>query len=610
MPRALNGLVLSTLFAVGCAAATNGGMDQPKPAAPPASDPSPAPVSTTSVGDTETPGCESDRPDLRGCACDNRGATRACYTGPAGTAHKGICKDGQQTCKAVGELMVWGDCTGDVTPQAEVCSDTLDHNCNGVVGCEDSSCTGLAGCCMPAGTRSCYDGPAGTAGVGACKSGTQTCDSQGAWQTCAGQVQPSPEAGHCNDGVDDDCNGLTDCQDPACTADPACKPRVCDANATKSCYDGPTATAGVGQCRAGSLSCDSAGQWTTTCVGEIVPGTEAGHCHDGVDNDCDGKVDCQDEACNGDPGCTCTPGSTRSCYTGPAGTVGVGACTAGTQTCNAGGTAWGPCTGDVTPRLETGLCDDGIDNDCNGVADCADPACTFATNCCVPTTSYDQTIYATSATDLYQINPSDWSETKIGSYGVTEHMTDIGMTPDGNLYTVSSTSLYHINRTTGAATFVIKLTGSLNNAITFLNDNRLLAADASGMLKVIDPVAKTVTNIGSYGNGYTSSGDLVAVGDGTMFGVSANAFGGASAATNNILVKVNTSTGAATAIGPTGFGDVFGLAYYKSRVIAFTGSGQILEIDPATGAGKLLSTQSNAFYGGTTSPLIPINGCR
>src|SRR5579863_1894004 len=37
----------------------------------------------------------------------------------------------------------------------------------------------------------------------------------------------------------------------------------------------------------------------------------------------------------------CVTGS--SCYTGPAGTLGVGACKAGTQTCGAGGT----CTGEV-----------------------------------------------------------------------------------------------------------------------------------------------------------------------------------------------------------------------------------------------------------------------
>jgi hypothetical protein len=401
-----------------------------------------------------------------------------------------------------------------------------------------------------------------------------------------------------------------DCKDPACSADPACKPRVCQSGATQSCYDGPAGTAGVGQCRAGALSCDTSGQWTTTCVGAVTPGSEAGHCHDGIDEDCNGLTDCQDPACNGDPACACTPGATRSCYDGPVGTAGVGQCKSGTQTCNAEGSAWGACVGEVLPGVEAGLCTDGIDNDCNGKVDCADTACTFAANCCVPTGSFDTTIYATSATTLWVIHPADWSETAVGTYGVADHMTDIAMTPDGNLYTISSTSLYSVNRTTGAATLLMKVPGSLNNALTFLPDNRLLAADAGGTLKVIDPTLGTVTNIGLYGNGYGSSGDLVAVGNGIMFGASPTGAGGVSAASSNILITVNTSTGAATPVGPTGFANVFGIAYYGSRVIAFTGAGQILELDPVTGAGTLLATHNHAYYGGTTSPLVPINGCR
>lgn len=62
--------------------------------------------------------------------------------------------------------------------------------------------------CSPGASRSCYDGP-GTAGQGLCRNGTQVCTPAGAWPTaCAGQVVAVDEV--CGNGVDDDCDGLTD----------------------------------------------------------------------------------------------------------------------------------------------------------------------------------------------------------------------------------------------------------------------------------------------------------------------------------------------------------------------------------------------------------------
>jgi hypothetical protein len=112
---------------------------------------------------------------------------RACYGGPAGTEGVGVCRGGTQTCSAG----AWGTCNGQVTPVAEVC-DNVDNNCNGQV---DESLT-----------RSCYTGPAGTAGVGLCRTGSQTCGA-GSWGTCNGQVTPVAEV--C-DGLDNDCNGVVD----------------------------------------------------------------------------------------------------------------------------------------------------------------------------------------------------------------------------------------------------------------------------------------------------------------------------------------------------------------------------------------------------------------
>jgi hypothetical protein len=54
-------------------------------------------------------------------------------------------------------------------------------------------------------------------------------------------------------------------------------------------------------------------------------------------------------------GCTCNPGVTIPCYTGPAGTRGVGTCHDGIETCQSSGEfgAFGACSGEVVPATAT-----------------------------------------------------------------------------------------------------------------------------------------------------------------------------------------------------------------------------------------------------------------
>jgi hypothetical protein len=276
------------------------------------------------------------------CVCIP-GTTSTCYEGPPSRAGVGVCNLGTQRCEGDGEFGRWGACAGSGQPQPVRCGEGRDFACTGVI---DEGCACAAGA-----TRPCYGGPAGTSGVGTCRGGTQSCSvSKGvaAWSACEGEVTPAPD--QC-DGVDRDCDGdvLTGCG--------------CTVGTSRGCYAGPMGTAGVGTCREGASRCvagaGAMGAEWGPCTGEVLPAM----------NLCDGI----DRACTAMPaeGCECTAGATRPCYSGAAGTRGVGACRDGAQACAVAGgrSMWAAaCAGEALPAAAE-VCGNGVDDNCNGAVD-------------------------------------------------------------------------------------------------------------------------------------------------------------------------------------------------------------------------------------------------
>jgi hypothetical protein len=145
--------------------------------------------------------CDGSSPsEFPGCCAP--GAIVGCYSGPPATRWVGICKPGTKVCNAGGTA--YSACMGEVLPAVESCATPVDDDCDG------SLTDGVLDCCKEGDTRDCYDGPAGTMGVGICQGGTQVCMGDGTgFGPCIGQV--TPQAEQCNTPVDESCNGSGAC---------------------------------------------------------------------------------------------------------------------------------------------------------------------------------------------------------------------------------------------------------------------------------------------------------------------------------------------------------------------------------------------------------------
>jgi hypothetical protein len=107
----------------------------------------------------------------------------------------------------------------------------------------------------------------------------QDSDNDGAGDVCDEYI--------CGDLLDGDQDGLTDCNDPDCSADP-----ICSQKTETSCGDT------IDNDNDGTADCDD-----SDCSTDPVCTGAAELCYDGFDNDGNGEVDCRDVSCTSHPYC-------------------------------------------------------------------------------------------------------------------------------------------------------------------------------------------------------------------------------------------------------------------------------------------------------------------
>ncbi len=223
---------------------------------------------------------------------------------------------------------------------------------------------------------------------------------------------------------------------------------------------------------------------------------------------------------------------------------------------------------------------DAIDNNCSGENN-------EGINC---------SFFAHTQSDLYEVDPFRGVDQQVISTPGT--FLDFDTDRDGVLWGITSSTLYRFDGAARQWTTAHSLASfsSTPNGFAISSTGEAFATGGNDLYSMNLSTGDFV-RVGQFGGGYESSGDCVTDKSDQIF-MSSKRDG-----QDDLLVSVNGATGEAVTIGSIGFRSVYGLTSAWGYLFGLTSSGQLIEIDPTTGAGTLWHTfEGRRWYGSASTP--------
>lgn len=186
--------------------------------------------------------------------------------------------------------------------------------------------------------------------------------------------------------------------------------------------------------------------------------------------------------------------------------------------------------------------------------------------------------------DLRRIAPSDIA------------LTDVALHPDGRLFGVNRDALFEIDERDGTARFIASLEDQLV-ALDFGPDGELYGAGTRFVAR-IDTGSGAVMRVGGFPRDWSASGDIAFVG-GRLFVTATETPFSTRDPDSLFVVPLDGST--AIRVGSTGAACIWGLAPFGETLYGLTCTGQLVEIDVATGAGRVLRGGLGTQFGGAAA---------